>query len=130
MDQKIYRSIIQNPIPPVNANTRQKNSEPKTSFSHALSDAIKTDSSGISISKHAQLRLEQRNIKIEPAVWNQLAVRLAEAKGKGVKESLVLLKDAALIVNAKNNTVITAMDRKEVDSQIFTNINGAIILEQ
>ena len=37
----------------------------------------------------------------------------------GVNESLVLLKDAALIVSAKNNTVITAMDRNEA---AYTNI--------
>lgn len=48
----------------------------------------------------------------------------------GVKESLVLLNDAALIVSAKNNTVITAMNRKEATEQIFTNINGTIIMNE
>ena len=38
---------------------------------------------------------------------------MIEAKKLGVKESLVLLDDAALIVSAKNQTVITAMDRNE-----------------
>ena len=46
----------------------------------------------------------------------------------GIKESLVLLNNAALIVSAKNNTVITAMDREEAIDQIFTNINGTIIM--
>ena len=54
---------------------------------------------------------------------------MIEAKKLGVKESLVLLDDAALIVSAKNQTVITAMDRKEAMSQIFTNINGTIVMD-
>ena len=47
----------------------------------------------------------------------------------GVKESLVLVDDAALIVSAKNNTVITAMNRAEATAQIFTNINGTILMD-
>ena len=54
---------------------------------------------------------------------------VAEAKQKGLDETLVLADDVALIVSAKNATVITAMDRSEAGSQIFSNINGAIILE-
>ena len=65
------------------------------------------------ISKHAKHRLEQRGIKIEENRWQQISEKVIEAKKLGVKESLVLLDEAALIVSAKNQTVITAMDRKE-----------------
>ena len=47
----------------------------------------------------------------------------------GVTDSLVLTKEAALVVSAKNNTVITAMGRDEASSQIFTNINGTILID-
>lgn len=46
-----------------------------------------------------------------------------------LKIPLYCLKKQRLIVSAKNNTVITAMDRKEAQTQIFTNINGTIILD-
>ncbi|CAH0256706.1 hypothetical protein [Peribacillus sp. Bi134] len=48
----------------------------------------------------------------------------------GVNESLIITKNAALIVSPKNNMVITVMNREEATSQIFTNINGTIILDK
>ena len=62
-------------------------------------------------------------------VGNQIGEKVKEAKTMGVKESLVLVDDAALIVSAKNNTVITAMNRAEATAQIFTNINGTILMD-
>ena len=46
---------------------------------------------------------------------------------KGINESLVLVDDMAFIVNIKNNTVITAMDKNSSDENVFTNIDGAVI---
>lgn len=82
----------------------------------------------LSISKHANERLQQRGIVIDETKWQQIEAKVKQARNMGVKESLVLLNDAALIVSAKNNTVITAMDRQEATEQIFTNINGTIVM--
>ena len=38
------------------------------------------------------------------------------------------MDQAAFIVSAKNATVITAMDRTEAKDQLFTNIDGTIVL--
>lgn len=81
------------------------------------------------MSKHAKERLAQRGIEISQERWTKIEDKVRQAKAKGVNDSLVLLKDAALIVSAKNNTVITAMGRQEAVDQIFTNINGTIVLE-
>ncbi|RAK23375.1 flagellar operon protein [Anoxybacillus vitaminiphilus] len=83
----------------------------------------------LKISKHAQQRLTERNIKISEEQWMKIQEKILEARQKGICDSLVLINHAALIINAKNNTVITAMNRQEAQSQLFTNINGAIILE-
>jgi flagellar operon protein len=56
-------------------------------------------------------------------------MKMEEAKEKGIKDSLVILKDVTLVVNAPNHTVITALTRSEAHSQIFTNINGAIVID-
>ncbi|KHF30907.1 hypothetical protein LR68_00397 [Anoxybacillus sp. BCO1] len=45
-----------------------------------------------------------------------------------MRDSLVITDEAALIVSAVNQTVITAMHREEAQTQLFTNINGAIII--
>jgi flagellar operon protein len=83
----------------------------------------------LTISKHANERLAQRGIHIPDQQWQKITEKVLEAKKLGVNESLVLTKHAALIVSAKNQTVITAMDRTEAKTQIFTNINGTIIVD-
>lgn len=83
----------------------------------------------LKISKHAEKRLQDRGIFIDENKWAQISVKIEEAKAKGVNDSLVILKEAALVVSAKNNIVITALDRNEAKVQIFTNINGTIIID-
>ena len=50
-----------------------------------------------------------------------------EASEKGIKDSLILIDQLAFIVNVPNNTVVTAMDQTENKSNVFTNIDGAVI---
>ena len=97
-------------------------------FKNHLESFIHSETS-LSISKHAEHRLQERNINISEDDWHRIEDKVKRARSMGVNESLVLLQDAALIVSAKNNTVITAMNREEASSQIFTNINGTIIIE-
>lgn len=52
----------------------------------------------------------------------------AKASQKGIRESLVLVDQLAFIVNIPNNTVVTAMQQNETDENIFTNIDGAVII--
>jgi flagellar operon protein len=82
----------------------------------------------LKISKHATERLEERNIMISEDEWQKITKKVFEAKDKGVNQPLVLLDQAALIVSAKNATVITALDRLEAKQQLFTNIDGTIVL--
>lgn len=82
----------------------------------------------LKISKHAVARIQERKIEINAKQWQRIEAKLSEAKRKGINDSLVLLSDAALLVNARNNTVVTAMDRNEAEDRIFTNINGAILI--
>lgn len=127
MDKPVYRPIQS----PAVTNHQYRNNKAKpvgqNSFSLHLQTAIGSEK--LAVSKHASERLQQRNIRIDDQRWSQIEKKVQEAKRMGVKESLVLLKDAALIVSARNNTVITAMDRDEASTQIFTNIDGTIVLE-
>ncbi|MFS0688094.1 TIGR02530 family flagellar biosynthesis protein [Sporosarcina sp. 179-K 8C2 HS] len=100
--------------------------KPKQSFIEQLNKAIQPQE--LKISKHANDRLKERNIHISETEWAHITDKVNEAKVKGIKESLVLMDQAALIISAKNSTVITAMDRKEAKDQLFTNIDGTIVL--
>ena len=99
---------------------------PQQSFLDHLNKAVQP--AELKISKHASERLAERNIHISETEWAHITDKVNEAKSKGIKESLVLMEQAALIISAKNATVITAMDRMEAKDQLFTNIDGTIVL--
>ncbi len=99
---------------------------PNKAFLEHLNEAMQP--AALKISKHASDRLAERDIHISEAEWAHITDKVNEAKSKGIKESLVLMEQAALIVSAKNATVITAMDRMEAKDQLFTNIDGTIVL--
>lgn len=128
MDKPIYRSVLQQPINTHQLRSGATRGQNTIQFSQHLQNAMKTEDK-LTISKHANERMLQRGIQINDSSWKQIASKIQEAKKMGVKDSLVLLNNAALIVSASNNTVITAMDRKEAATQIFTNINGTIVLD-
>lgn len=127
MDKSFFRPIHSGPISSSQIPPKSVVQPVKSSFSQHL-DQVRIPNQLV-ISKHARDRLTQRGIEINKSQWGRIEEKVNEARKLGVKDSLVLLQDAALIVSAKNNTVITAMERKEANSQIFTNINGTIILE-
>lgn len=79
-------------------------------------------------SKHADERLNTRNISLTDEQINRLNDGMKKAGEKGINESLVLMDNLAFIVNVKNNTVITAMDSRSTEERIFTNIDGAVIV--
>lgn len=128
MDYSRFRPI-ETPI--IKANPYKKNLQPQPAagqpFAAHLQTAIKTNNQ-LTISKHAEQRLKERNININDDSWAKIQEKVTEAKNMGVNDSLVLLPNAALIVNAKNQTVITALGRDEASAKIFTNINGTIVL--
>ena len=98
----------------------------KTFQAHLQQATVNTGS--LKVTKHANERLLERNINISESQWALIGSKIDEAKAKGVKESLVLTDEAALIISAKNKAVITAMDRQEAKEQLFTNIDGTIVL--
>lgn len=125
MDRRIVHSFhtTPSPRPYIKKNIETPNHSFKDQF---RSEMEKTE---LKISKHAKQRMNERDIQLEDNEWNQLQEKVMEAKKKGINDSLVLMKDVALIVSAKNNTIVTAMNREETKSQIFTNINGTIVIE-
>lgn len=125
MDPRIYSTQL-SPLPPSQkqTNKQQKN----TNFYDLLANELQRPQP-MKLSKHAEKRLQERGIEIDREKWTQIEAKVNEAKLKGVNDSLVVLNNAALVVNAKSSTVITALDRDEATTQIFTNINGTILID-
>ena len=88
----------------------------------------KIESADVKFSAHAADRLKYRNIELKKNDVLRLNKAVEKARVKGSKESLILLKDLALIVSIKNNTVITAVDNGNLKENIFTNIDSTVVL--
>jgi flagellar operon protein len=73
-------------------------------------------------------RLESRNISLSEEQSERLENGVKKAGDKGINESLVMIDSLAFIVNVPNKTVVTAMDQTETQSNVFTNIDGAVIV--
>ncbi len=84
--------------------------------------------SELKFSKHATKRLDDRNIELTEEQSLRLEEGVMKASEKGITDSLVLVDSLAFIVNVPNQTVVTAMDQTESDENIFTNIDGAVIV--
>ena len=91
-------------------------------------EILKQQTQPVKFSKHASMRLTQRNINLSDDQSMRLQKGIAAADSKGVNDSLVLVDDIAFIVNVPSKTVVTAMDQAETNSNVFTNIDGAVIM--
>ena len=100
------------------------------SFGQILEDKSKsfTQGSVLKFSKHAANRLNTRNIELSDEQVSRLQDGCQKANAKGIKDSLVLVDELAFIVNIPSSTVVTAMDQNETNENIFTNIDGAVIV--
>ena len=106
---------------------RQSSVSNQTSFRQIL-EQVSNRNDTVSFSRHANERLSSRNIRLNEEQMQRLNEGVKQAKEKSIQESLVMMDNIAFIVNVKNNTVITAMDQNTNDSNVFTNIAGAVIV--
>lgn len=98
------------------------------SFEEILKQKQSAKEPELKFSKHAAMRLENRNINLTDEQNSRLETGVQKASEKGISESLVIVDSLAFIVNIPNKTVVTAMDQKEAADNIFTNIDGAVII--
>ena len=98
-------------------------------FTDVLQSSLESaaESNGVKFSKHASMRLNDRNISLSEEQNDRLFEGVEKAKQKGIQDSLVLLDSFAFIVNVPSQTVVTAMDKEESLEKVFTNIDGAVI---
>ncbi|MDE7249384.1 MAG: flagellar protein [Lachnospiraceae bacterium] len=118
--QDQYLSAGRNPVP-------AKTSGGK-SFQEILESSRTKGAGEVRFSKHAAGRLADRNIELTESQMDRLKEGTQRAGAKGIKESLVIVDQLAFIVNIPNNTVVTAMNRQDAAENVFTNIDGAVII--
>ncbi|WAM32107.1 TIGR02530 family flagellar biosynthesis protein [Caldicellulosiruptor naganoensis] len=115
-----------NRIGNVNSNrlnsTKIERKETAEGFSSLLSQSLK-------ISKHANERLQTQNINIDSSTLAKLEEAIKKAEQKGLKNDVLVLNgDVAYIVNVKNKVVVTVKDVNSLKDNIFTNIDGVLMI--
>lgn len=101
----------------------------KSTASAGFSEQLRSKIDGVRFSAHAATRLKSRNIEMTEEIIGKLEKAVSGAADKGARDSLILMKDLAFIVNIPNRTVITAMDGESIKQNIFTNIDSAVIAD-
>ena len=71
----------------------------------------------LSFTKHAQMRMSERNITLTERHLERLD-----------KDTLILMDQMAFIVSGINNTVVTAINGDDIEGNVFTNIDGAVVV--
>ncbi|MCI9278209.1 flagellar protein [bacterium D16-50] len=125
-----YLSIAQLTDQHLNKSQRTQATEgaESLSFQEILRQKALPGTGNLKFSKHAMGRLADRNIELSDSQLERLQSAAQKAGQKGIRDSLVIMDQLAFIVNVPNQTVVTAMDSTETMDNIFTNINGAVII--
>lgn len=99
-------------------------------FSDALRQAMEQEQAGhpVEFSKHAAARAEERGIEMTPALMDKLTDSVERAQAKGARNILAIDQSLAFIINVPNNRVVTLMRQDEMKENVFTNIDGAVLL--
>jgi flagellar operon protein len=82
----------------------------------------------VKVSSHALKRLKERKLNMDSKEFAKIKDAITQLKAKGGKDSLVITNKAAYIVDVKNNTVVTAIDKKSINNNIFTKIDSTIVI--
>ena len=87
------------------------------------------ESFSVAFSKHARARAEERGIEVTATLMDQLADSVERASAKGATNILAFDATRAFIINIPHGRVITTMSQEEMQENIFTNIDGAVLLK-
>lgn len=97
----------------------------KSHFDEIFSKEI----SKVKFSKHAQQRLDSRDINLSETEMDRINSAVQQAEAKGSKDSLVMMDNNAFVVNIPNKTVITAMSLANSNENVFTNIDSVVFAQ-
>ena len=101
--------------------------ENKAVESRSFADILTEKQQGVIFTKHAAERLSDRNIVLDERQLERLNDGVKRANEKGINDSLVMVDNLAFIVNTGSKKVVTAMDANDTKTQVFSNIDGAVI---
>lgn len=82
----------------------------------------------VQVSSHAMKRLQERNIELDGNEYMKLKEAIGKLRTKGGHDSLVITAKAAYVVDVDKNTVVTAVDKNNMNENVFTKIDSTIFM--
>lgn len=82
----------------------------------------------VNISSHAMKRLQERNIELDGNEYMKLKEAISKLRLKGGHDSLVVTNKAAYVVDVDKNTVVTAVDKNNMNENVFTKIDSTLFM--
>ena len=82
----------------------------------------------VQVSTHAMKRLQERNIELDGNEFMKLKEAVSKLRAKGSHDSLVITNKAAYVVDVDKNTVVTAVDKNNMNENVFTKIDSTIFM--
>lgn len=82
----------------------------------------------VNVSTHAMKRLQERNIELDGNEYMKLKEAMGKLRTKGGHDSLVITNKAAYVVDVDKNTVVTAVDKNNMNENVFTKIDSTIFM--
>ena len=110
----------------VDVDTREQAAE-NTTFRQALEEQLGQLSS-VEFSKHAVTRVIERKLDLDEDSIARLNEGVRLAGEKRLEDPLILVDATAFLVNIKHNKVITTVAAEELKGNVFTNIDGTVII--
>ncbi|MBL0388916.1 hypothetical protein JJB07_20170 [Tumebacillus sp. ITR2] len=112
---------------PIRKNPTASRAAGTVSFQDELKKQLQTQTQQpVTFSAHALERLRVRNIRLTQEDMTRLGSAIDRVAAKGGRESLVVYQDTAYLINIKNRTVITAVDKAHMNDHVFTKIDSAV----
>ncbi len=87
------------------------------------------EETGLRFTRHAAERLQRREVPLGEEDLRRVERAVSAAERKGAVQSLVLVGEAALIINLPTRNVISAFHRARLKDGIFTHIDSAVVVE-
>ena len=96
-------------------------------FRQLLDETLRSQG-GLKFSAHALKRMESRGIRIAQPEIQQIEMAVDQARAKGARDSLVVSREYAMVVNVPSRTVVTAFDQQQMMENVVTNIDSTVFM--
>lgn len=112
----------------INSRINKNNIKPEKKRNDDSFQKILDNVKDIKFSKHAVKRIDDRDISMDKYDVMKINNAISKAREKGVDQALILMDNKAFIASVKNNTIITSINSEQLKNNVFTNIDGTVIV--